>query len=349
MPEPKTGYAPAQRKTSLLASVTAALEVTLVLGVSLAAAVLAQSLIQPGLAESLGLGDSGRDLFAASRALLQQFAVQYGALFILVVLIALWRRRTGARAYALGTGNLTRPQIVRYGVLVGLVAGTPATAVLMLQQYAPIGVDTPMWSALRAAPKDLSYWTFLAVSGFVVVPVVEELAWRGYALGRFSEELGPGAAVVATAIPFALLHAQYASSDPAMIAASVSVVILSFATCLATIRTGTLWPAVIAHAIINSPVEGVLGWIRVAATVAAIIMFAGPIALEARLWLRLIFRRDTAGAIVPLLIMFTVASAILLTPGLSRWWLIGTIVLAAVIGIAVDRSAWKVRADRSGR
>ena len=337
-------YAPPRRKTSLRSALAAALEVTLVVGGSIAGVLLAQSLIEGDLVGALGLTGGGADLFSASWILVQQFAVQYGALLILVVGVGLWRRRRGLRSYALGRGDLSARQIVRYGVLLGLVAGIPATTVLMLQQYAPIGVDTPMWAALRSAPKDLSFWTFMAVASFALVPLLEEVTWRGYILGRFSEVLGPGAAVVATAIPFTLLHSQYASADPAMILASVSVLVLSLATGLATMRTGTIWPAVIAHAIINSPIEGMLGWVRVAATIAAVLFFARAIASEARIWFGILFRRDTLAASLPLVVMLAAAAAALLLPAPQRWWVTAAIVLAAVVAVAADRSAW---ADRS--
>jgi membrane protease YdiL (CAAX protease family) len=337
-------YAPARRKSSMRAALTAGLEVTLVIGCSIAAVLLAQWLIPANLAAALGLTGGSPDLFSASWILLQQFAVQYGALLILVVAIGLWRRRTGLRSYALGRGDLSTRQLVRYGVLLGLVAGTPATALLMLQQYAPIGADTPMWAALRSAPKDLSFWTFMAVGSFALVPLVEEITWRGYVLGRFSEALGPGAAVVATAVPFALLHTQYVSADPAMMLATFSVLIISFATCFATIRTGTIWPAVIAHAIVNSPIEGALGWIRVAAIIAALLFFARPIASEARIWFSIIARRETLGAVLPILVT-SLAAATLLLPAAQRGWLIAGFILAATVAIAADRSTSSHQAD----
>jgi membrane protease YdiL (CAAX protease family) len=337
-------YAPHHRKSSLRSTLAAALEVTLVLSGSIGAVVLTQSLIQGDLAAALGLMSGIPDLFSASWILLQQFTVQYGLLLILVTAIGLWRRRTGLRSYALGTGDLSARQIVRYGVLLGLVAGIPATAVLMLQQYASIGADTPMWAALRSAPKDLSFWTFMAIGSFALVPLLEEITWRGYVLGRFSEVLGPGAAVVVAAIPFALLHTQYASADPLMILASFSVFVLSFATCLATIRTGTVWPAVVAHAIINSPIEGVLGWIRLVAIIVALIFFARSIASEARIWFSIVFRRGTLRAVLPLLVM-SAAAATLMMPDPLQWWLITGFVLAALVAIASDRSAWANRCE----
>jgi membrane protease YdiL (CAAX protease family) len=337
-------FAPPHPEFSVRSALAAALEVTLVVGGSIAAVLLTQSLIQGDLVVALGLTGGSPNLFSASWILLQQFAVQYGALLILVIAIGLWRRRTGLRSYALGTGDLSLLEIVRYGVLLGLVAGIPATAVLMLQQYAPIGADTPIWAALRGAPKDLSFWTFMAVGSFALVPLLEEITWRGYVLGRFSEALRPGAAVVAAAVPFALLHTQYASGDPAMMLASLSVFVLSFATCLATMRTGTVWPAVIAHAIGNSPVHGVLGWVRVAAIIVALIIFARPIALEARVWLSIIFRRESLGAVLPLLVV-SVAAATLLMPAPGKWWLIAGFGLAALVAIASDRSAWTGRSE----
>jgi hypothetical protein len=129
-----------------------------------------------------------------------------------------------------------------------------------------------------------------------------------------------------------------------MILASFSVLVLSFAFSFATIRTGTIWPAVIAHAIVNSPIEGALGWFRVAAIVAALLFFSRLIASEAQIWFSILFRRDTLVAVVPLLVM-AAAAATLLVPAPLKLWLVAGFALAALMAIAGDRSSWSQRSD----
>jgi hypothetical protein len=87
-----------------------------------------------------------------------------------------------------------------------------------------------------------------------------------------------------------------------------------------------------------------LGWIRAATIIAALLFFARPIASEARMWFSIIFRRETLGAVLPLLVL-SVAAATLLVPAPQKWWLIAVFVLAAIVAIAADRSTWSHRSD----
>lgn len=80
--------------------------------------------------------------------------------------------------------------------------------------------------------------TFQAVA--LVTPVSEEIMFRGFALRGLLPALGPGPAVVASALLFSVLHL-----DP-------KVMIPTFFTGLAFgwlyVRTGSVWPCVAAHA-----------------------------------------------------------------------------------------------------
>ena len=339
MNETLVSYAPPKRGRPLVGGVAAALEVAAVVGASVGAAMYAQKVIRPGLAETLGFGGGPQDLLAASWALLQQFGLQYGVLLLLVVATGVARRRTRPAAYAIGRGSLSWGGILCQGVMMGLVPGLPATALLLLQAYAPIGADTPMWAALREAPKDLSFWIFLAVGSFALVPLLEELTWRGYVLGRLTETLPAGAAVLAAAAPFALLHTQYASADPAMILAQVSVMVLSLAGAFVTLRTGTLWPAVIGHVIVNFPIELGIGWARLVLGLLAVIVFARPLLAEVSRWAAILLRRDTLQALPPLAIFGAVALGLRLLPG-QALWIASATALAGLLAVAVVRSTW---------
>ncbi|HEX8569448.1 MAG TPA: CPBP family intramembrane glutamic endopeptidase [Caulobacteraceae bacterium] len=339
MTEALVNYAPPERARPLLGGVAAALEISALVGSSVAAAVYAQGVIRPGLGQALGFGGGTQDLLAAAWALLQQFSLQYGALLVLVAAVGFVRRRVRPAAYALGRGSLGAGQIIRQGVVLGLVAGLPATVLLLLQTHAPIGTDTPMWAALRDAPKDLSFWAFLAVGSFALVPLLEELTWRGYVLGRLTEAVAPGAAVLAAAAPFALLHTQYASADPAMILAQVSVMTFSLAGAFLTLRTGTLWPAVIGHFVLNFPIEFGVGWVRLALGVVVIVVFARPLLREVSRWAKILFRRDTLQALPLLAVFAAVGLGARLLPAHAPW-ILGAAAVAGLASAVMFRSAW---------
>jgi membrane protease YdiL (CAAX protease family) len=340
MTDQDIAFQPANRRFRFLPALSGGMEVAALLGASTAAAILAQQLITPSLGQALGLAGGEQDLLAGSWTLVRMFALQYGALLVLAVIFGLMRGRRSARSYALGKGTLSAAGIVKWGIGLGLLAGAPGTLILFLQDIAPIGQDTPIWAALRETPRDMSFWTFMFVGSFGLVPLVEELTWRGYAIGRLTETLAPGAAILFTAVPFALLHVQYASTDPAMIATSVSVMIASFAFAFATVRTGTVWPAVIGHAITNFPADAWLGAVQLALALIVLVVFIKPIGRELRRWAGLFFRWSTLMALAVLAPIVAVAALALVFQSYAMWIAGGFLLVTLVLG-GVFRSAWR--------
>lgn len=92
----------------------------------------------------------------------------------------------------------------------------------------------------------------------------EEIGWRGYMLTRLVDAKVPKPLLVSGIIWGAwhmplILSGQYASSaQPALSALLFGVTIVSGATLIGTLRlhTGSLWPAVLAHAAWNSVIQG---------------------------------------------------------------------------------------------
>lgn len=320
-------------------ALSAPLEIALVIGASLAAALWITPQISPGLADALGLTGSPRDLMAGARALTQQFGVQYGVLAGLALVFALLRGRRSAPAYALATPTPKITHPVRYGLLLGLLISIIPSTVFILQDIAPIGADTPIWAALRDAPWDLDFWIFMAVGSFALVPLLEELGWRSYVLGRFLEGAAPGAALVATTALFALLHVQYLQADAAMMATFIGLVVGSVGLGFATLRAGTIWPAVIAHIMINFPLTTEGHAIRIGLAVIALIVWRKPIGSELVGLVRVLWRTSTLLALPLVMAVAAPALAMMIWPsGLPV--IAATLAGLALGGGLIRRSAW---------
>ena len=74
----------------------------------------------------------------------------------------------------------------------------------------------------------------------VVTPLSEELLFRGFALRGMIRSIGPGPAVVATALLFSVLHLKPEVMIP--------IFITGLALGLLRVKTGSLWPCIAAHA-----------------------------------------------------------------------------------------------------
>lgn len=83
----------------------------------------------------------------------------------------------------------------------------------------------------------------MAFAAAVLAPVAEEVAFRGYVLSALRTHLGPGAAIVGSSVLFAAMHL-----DPVRFPA---VLFLGLFLGWLAFRSGSIWPAVAAHAVNN--------------------------------------------------------------------------------------------------
>ena len=136
----------------------------------------------------------------------------------------------------------------------------------LFDNFYDIGPGQPFWALMKEVSWDRDFWIFMAVSAFLVVPFVEELAARGYMLGRFRESFSPGGALIIMAVIFAAAHTQYHKTDLYSLGNLFALVWGSLIMGYTVYRTGSLIPAIIAHGLVNIPTAlwvdyGVAGFI----------------------------------------------------------------------------------------
>lgn len=337
---PDIVFTPPQEQRHWLLAASGMLEVALVVGVSIAAALLAQQFSSPNFGEALGLtSGAAPDLLAASVALSVQFAAQYGAMAALIIVLGLARGRAQLRHYAIAPPREGWQRTIGSGVVAGLLVGLIPALVFVLQDVAPIGQDAPIWTVLRAAPQDWTFWLFMAVGSFVLPPLLEEFAWRGYVLGRLSEGFSPGAALVMTTLVFAMLHVQYLRADAAMALTLVGLILASLAFGLLTLRSGSLVPAVIAHAIINFPLPTEGNMAKIVLGLGALIVFRRAIGAELKIWGRTIWSAATLAVLPAILAIAALIAAAMLIPN-GLYWVGGLSFGLLVVFSFLKRSAW---------
>jgi membrane protease YdiL (CAAX protease family) len=150
-----------------------------------------------------------------------------------------WARRFLAAAIASGAalgGNFVGQNLTI--VAVGLVVGQQAAADMVTQQEAL----TPVFRLLREfrAPTDVA---MLAVLVGIVVPIGEEIFFRGLTYGALRRRLGRHVAVLASAVFFAAAHVQLVEFLPILILGLILAYLYEY--------TGSLVPGMIAHAVNN--------------------------------------------------------------------------------------------------
>jgi membrane protease YdiL (CAAX protease family) len=201
--------------------------------------------------------DPQADLLVVARDLAVVLLLQYAGPLLLAVLIGRWHRRRPLAAYGLTTNGRSWTTLVATGLVLFAAGALPTRLVDVLGVVVPLGPRADFQEAVFARPWDLPFWVLVAVGSFGLVPVVEELFFRGYVQTRLTEDLGAPAAVVATALFFVLSHGQYylqPSPRNALVLAASLVQALAWGYVFA--RTGSLVAPILAHALVNLPGVG---------------------------------------------------------------------------------------------
>ncbi len=192
-----------------------------------------------GLAPVPGSGPGpGNALLAAMAVLLFQTAV------ILALLRAVVIRKYGLSWADLGLRPAER-HWYRRAVIVAVLL-LPAVALVngvLIPKLADEPFRNPQLYAIAPAGFSWSAMLTMLVMAGVVAPFAEELAFRGLLFPWLRARLGVPAAVLLSALCFAALHGVM------ILIPALTVVGVAFAVIYQ--RSGSLWPAIVAHSVFN--------------------------------------------------------------------------------------------------
>jgi membrane protease YdiL (CAAX protease family) len=198
------------------------------------------------------------DLLAASRLLLVRLVIQYGSYLALIIPVNWWYRRRGLVAYGLTRAGRPWKALILLAFATAALTQWPVLMHSLVDAVHPLGRMAP-W---RQAFFDMSwrrwqFWLFAGIMSYAVVPIVEELIFRGYYQRRIAEDWGDGPAIIGTACFFTFAHNQYLMANAYNVTMIVSLFCLAIGLGIVFARTRSLVPSIIAHAIINVPMTPV--------------------------------------------------------------------------------------------
>lgn len=171
-------------------------------------------------------------------SILAQSGMTLAALYLVVI------RMRGLTWQDLGLVTPPPGWLMR-GVLLALVAVPLVGLVnLTVQRILDQPIDNPQIELLSPVAISLPNYLVMLVLAAGLVPLVEELAFRGLLQGWLRERFGPQAAMVVSALVFASMH-----GIPSLIPA-----LLVVGGLLAWLyeRSGSLWPSIAMHAAFNA-------------------------------------------------------------------------------------------------
>lgn len=171
------------------------------------------------------------------------FGMYLLASVLAVVSILLYVRYKGGSFATLGFRRF-KPSVALLVVFLGIVGYyIGAGLLLFLVEVLPTGIDTQTQQDVPFAPSGNVELlaTFIAI--VLLAPIVEEMFFRGFLLPALNKVMRLPFAIAAVSILFAVLH------PPIMTMLAIGV--FSVFLCLAYVKTGSLWPAILLHATQN--------------------------------------------------------------------------------------------------
>ncbi len=199
------------------------------------------------------------ELITAARQMFALLALQYIGYFLLIIPISWWHGRSRLSAYGLTKAGRSWPALFAAGF------GTVAAVTLLLWPFSTLlmadtvyhlnlGETVPWREAFFATSwHRWEFWLFSAVMSWAVIPVLEELLFRGYCQRRLAEDWGDAPAIIGTACLFTFTHRQYLTLNAYNVAIVASLLLLAIGFGTVFAWTRSLLPAILAHAIIDVP------------------------------------------------------------------------------------------------
>lgn len=194
------------------------------------------------------------DLLVASRLLLVRLVIQYGSYLALIIPVNWWYRRRGLVAYGLTRAGRPWKALILAALATAALTQWPVLVHTLVDAVHPLGRMAPWRQAFFAMSWwRWQFWLFAGIMSYAVVPIVEELIFRGYYQRRLAEDWGDGPAIIGTACFFTFAHNQYLVANAYNITMIASLFCLAIGLGIVFARTRSLVPSIVAHAIINLP------------------------------------------------------------------------------------------------
>jgi membrane protease YdiL (CAAX protease family) len=162
-------------------------------------------------------------------------------------------------------------------------AALPMRGLLVVNEVHPLGKEPYYWELFHK-PWGLGFWVFMAVGSFVLIPVLEELVYRGYCQTRLERAFGGTGAVVGTSVLFAVVHFQYYRADVLNVGMVLSLFVVSLGIGAAYLATRSILAPMLVHSLMNVP-----------ATAPWDLAFVGVMVVGA-----VVLRKRSAGLVRPL-------------------------------------------------
>lgn len=226
----------------------------ILVGNILASLVLSQ-ILDPALMNQTPTADT--NFFQMAGVTSTSMIFRFGFMIVIAFFIyKLWHRddrKQIFKTWGISTGGRSTIKLVGMGILLWAVTILPLQILFTIDQVIPIGEGLPIWELQDEIGLRTDLLVFFLFTSIIIPPLLEETIARGYTRSRIADSYGQMGGIILSAFIFTLAHGQYFEGN--LLLASVLPIIIYATICWAfvTWKTGSIIPAIIAHAIMNTP------------------------------------------------------------------------------------------------
>ena len=203
------------------------------------------------------IGHTSTAAGAAHRAVvpgpLAQVVSTFAAMGAAALALLLWRRRPSADAWRQSLAAARQPSTWGHALLAAVVTGVLVIVIGLAANASGLHPDPSNDAVIRALVHQhpVLLWTFVAA----LAPMYEEVLFRRGIFGRFAEAGHPQVGMAISAALFAFAHEIPGTGDGGVAAGLVlwsAYAVMGAIFAWVYRRTGTLWSAILAHALHNA-------------------------------------------------------------------------------------------------
>ena len=194
---------------------------------------------------------------------------------------ALLYYRTGVtpRQAGLSRNNQPLTGLIGQGIVLGLFSSFLVALLFAVHRVIPLGEGLAAWWTYSDTPINGAFWVYLLGTSVLIPPLTEEIMTRGYFRVRLVESFGMMSGVILTGLVFGLSHTRYLQGDTMLLLFMAVILVNSVAWTYLVQKTGSIIPALVAHALSNGVGTAVLFdvWLPFVLVSFGVLLFHKPI------------------------------------------------------------------------
>lgn len=297
------------------------------------AGLVVSQLFDPALmSQNLGVDT---DFYQLAKVTSTSMLLRFGSMIVIAFFVfKLWHRsdrKQVFKTWGLSTGRYSISKLFGMGVLLYAVTLLPLQAIMTFNEFIPIDEGLPVWEIQSSVNFRPDFLVLMLLTSVLIPPLLEETIARGYTRSRIADMYGPIGGIMLSAIIFTLAHGQYFKGNLLLLSVLPCIIYATIGWAFVTWKTGSIIPAIVAHAIMNTPFprSGLTFSIIVIVMVVLILLYRKDVKRYFNEFFQLWKNSSSKGAVLlAALCIALILTSIVLINAMTLIWLVIFIVIA---------------------